>query len=79
MMDSLLKLIYGWGHRYTLEVGLTVVFFLLIHFVGYPFMASRAVQTEALPSIVTGDINTNGNNSGVVVGGTDADNKGQKK
>jgi hypothetical protein len=70
MLDDLFNLIYSWGHRYLLEIGLTVAFFVLIHFVGYPFLIRRhdsQVQQQT-PSIKTGDIITNGDNSPITVG-----------
>jgi hypothetical protein len=77
MWDDLFNLIYSWGHRYWVEIGLTFVVFLVIHFVGYPFLIRRhdataktspAVLPGALPTIRTGDITTHGADSGVYVG-----------
>lgn len=76
MLDDFFKLIYSWGHRYLLEFGLTVMFFLLVHFIGYPFISRRhdsQVQQQS-PSIKTGDIITHGDNSPVTVGAEPRDN-----
>jgi hypothetical protein len=85
MLDDFFGLIYSWGHRHLIEIGLTLVFFLALHFVGYPFIIRRhdaatnvapVIPVQASPlqkesplqGIKTGDITTNGPQSGVYVG-----------
>ncbi len=70
MWDDIFNLIYSWGNRYLFEVALTLVFFLLLHFVGYPFIIRRhnvRAQRPA-PAITTGNITTTGDNSPIYVG-----------
>jgi len=77
MWDDFFNLIYSWGHRYWIEIGATFIFFLVIHFVGYPFLvrrhdataiASPTAMPATPPTIRTGDITTHGDDSGVYVG-----------
>jgi hypothetical protein len=82
MLDDLLNLIYSWGHRYLLEIGLTIVFFLLIHFIGYPFIVRRHDHAQVehpgtpLPispapnqsTVITGDVSTSGSGNNVHIG-----------
>ena|ERR1017187_8598962 len=79
--DEVLDLIVTWRHRYLVELSLSVVFLLTVHFVVYPIMLKRyatlrsdAVKTLSSPlgtttnTITTGSITTNGPNSGVTIG-----------
>jgi hypothetical protein len=85
-LDDVFNIIYSWGHRYVVEIGVTIVCFLLIHFVAYPFIIRRheAQLPQQTPSIKTGDVTTNGSNSPVIVGaepqnnGTDKNAQPQK-
>jgi hypothetical protein len=86
MLDDVFNIIYSWGHRYIAEIGVTIVCFLLIHFVGYPFIIRRhdAQAPQQNPSIKTGDVTTKGSNSPVTIGaephnsGTDKNVQPQK-
>jgi hypothetical protein len=53
MWDEMFNLIYSWGHRYWLEIGLTFVFFLLIHFIGYPLVIRRHEATSKTTPVTT--------------------------
>ncbi len=73
MLDDFVNLIYSWGHRYFIEAGVTVVVFVLLHFVGYPFIIRRhdSLAHQGTPSISSGNITTYGDNSPVSVGTED--------
>lgn len=49
-MDDFLEILYSWGNRYLLEGLVTLIFFLVIHFVGYPIIVRRHSKLSQPPT-----------------------------
>lgn len=92
--DQSSEVIASWGHRYLLEIVVSLVFLTIVHFVIYPVIIRRstaareAATLSVVPppppapsntTIITGPIITYGPNGGVIIGGTNPSNGSENK